>query len=231
MNRWDEIQGLARDIASNIHAEPAARDAMANDLIKLCGAMINAVGKGVAIDGESSMNDGDDASAHARYLVGERIQTGADEAVRDAVDVDLDRWTRPSPGDPCQCGHVPSVHRGGTDHNGDSPCVGEQYNGAPCKGGPCNGFVRRVPDWGWKPVDRRPAALRASSGPVTVVVPDREPVLLGNPEPVNLDGFGATSVAASRRSCCYVSQCALCRSGQPLGRCCYPLRDVCPSHH
>ncbi|AKA61720.1 hypothetical protein SEA_YDN12_53 [Streptomyces phage YDN12] len=226
MNRWDEIQGLARDIASNIHAEPAARDAMANDLIKLCGAMINAVGKGVAVEGESSMNDDDDDSAHARYLVGERIQSGADEAVSEATDADLDRWTRPSPGDPCQCGHVPSVHKNGTGH-----CGGEAFNHEQCNGGPCNGFVRRVPDWGWKPVDRRPAALRASSGPVTVVMPDREPVLLGNPEPVNLDGFGATPVAASQRPCCYVSPCAPCRSGHPLGRCCFPLREVCPTHH
>lgn len=195
MNRWDEVQGLARDIASNVHADPAARDAMANDLIKLCGAMINAVGKGVAIDGESAMNDDDD-SAHARYLLGERIQSEADQATEHATNADLDRWTRPTPGDPCQCGHVPSVHVVGR-------CTGETYNGEPCKGGPCNGFVRRVPEWGWRHTDRRPAALRES----------------------------ATQIAAPQRACCYVATCATCRNGGPVGRCCYPLRDVCPSHH
>lgn len=186
MNRWDEIQGLARDIASNVHADPVARDAMADDLIKLCGAMINATGKVVACEGEAAMNMGEsddaDAAAHARYLVGERIQDAAREAVEESTNpkVDLDRWTRPSPGDGCACGHVPSVHV-------DGRCTGEQYNREACKGGPCTGFVRREPTGGWRHVDRRPAALRRS-GPVTVVVPD-EPVQLGNPNPVDLSDF------------------------------------------
>lgn len=233
MNRWDEIQGLARDIASNVHTDPAKRDAMADDLIKLCGAMINATGKIVACEGEAAIGDGDDASAHTRYLVGERVQDAAREAVEYATNpkVDLDRWTRPSPGDPCQCAHVPSVHE-------DGQCTGEQYNGEPCKGGPCTGFVRREPSGGWRHVDRRPTALRRS-GPVTVVVPDAAtpgaPVLLGNPDPVNLDGFGATPVAVSQpaRPCCYAvdGPCAICRNGSPVRGCCYLLRDVCPSHH
>lgn len=226
MNRWDEIQGLARDIASNVHVDPVKRDAMADDLIKLCGAMIGAVGKVVAIDGESSMNMGEnddaDAAAHARYLVGERVQDGAREAVDSATNpkVDLERWTRPSPGDGCRCGHVPVVHE-------DGVCNGEGFNGVACHGGPCQGFVRKEPTDGWQHTDRRPAALRTPATPGA-------PIELGNPEPVNLDGFGATPVAVSQppRPCCSVGgPCATCRNGGPIGGCCFPLRDVCPSHH
>jgi len=266
VNRWDEIQGLARDIASNVHADPAARDAMADGLIKLCGAMIAAVGKAVAIDGESSMHMGEsedaDAAAHARYLVGERVQDAAKEAVEAATNpkVDLDRWTRPGPGDPCRCAHVPSVHEGGQ-------CTGEQYNREPCKGGPCTGFVRREPEWGWHPTDRRPAALR----PVARVVdlpPVPEP---GAPQPpfrgtlqdfhdasatfqlcpphtwvTALDEMGQPARDAAGntwqlcgvcglkkppRPCCYPTTCATCRNGGPLGGCCRPLGQVCSLHH
>uniref|UniRef100_A0AAU7GYL5 Uncharacterized protein n=1 Tax=Streptomyces phage Geonosis TaxID=3158856 RepID=A0AAU7GYL5_9CAUD len=238
MNRWDEIQGLARNIASNVHADPAKRDAMADDLIKLCGAMINATGKIVAYEGEAAIGDGDDASAHTRYLVGERVQDAAREAVESATNpkVDLDRWTRPSPGDPCRCAHVPSVHE-------DGVCTGEQYNGEPCKGGPCTGFVRREPSGGWRHVDRRPTALRNATGPVTVVLPDA-----ATPEDNHrcigcnrVERFGhypgcsrredATSIAP--RPCCYAEAgtCATCRNGGPVGGCCYPLLDICPSHH
>lgn len=208
MNRWDEIQGLARDIASNVHADEAARNAMADDLIKLCGLMIAAVGKGVAIDGESSMmepdDDVDERQAACRFRVGDQVQEAAAKAVAESVNsgCDLDRWTRPSPGDGCVCGHVPSVHKDGT-------CNGEQYNGEPCKNDPCNGFVRQEPTGGWRYTDRRPAALR---GPATPV---------------------ATPVAASR-PCCYTETgpCAMCRNAAgPVGRCCRPLRAVCPVHH
>lgn len=51
MNRWDEIQAVARDVATNIHTDPDKITAMADDLIRLCGLMIDAVGKGVACDG------------------------------------------------------------------------------------------------------------------------------------------------------------------------------------
>lgn len=215
MNRWDEIQGLARDIASNIHVDPVKRDAMADDLIKLCGAMIGAVGKVVAIDGESSMHLGEsddaDAAAHARYLVGERVQTGATIAVEKATNpkVDLERWTRPTPGDSCRCSHVPSVHE-------DGVCTGEQYNGEPCKGGPCQGFVRREPTGGWRHADRRPKPLRDATAPANVPqLPAATPVAVTQPA----------------RPCCYVDRCAICRNGGPVGGCCYLLRDVCPSHH
>lgn len=99
MNRWDEIQATARDVASNIHTDPDKVTAMADDLIKLVGLMIDAVGKGVAIDGESNISDPDDESAHARYLTGEAVQRYAQEAVAEASSpgCDLERWTRPSP--------------------------------------------------------------------------------------------------------------------------------------
>lgn len=57
MNRHDEIQALARDVATNIHADPVARDAMADDLIKLIAAMLSAQGKRVAGYGEAEGND------------------------------------------------------------------------------------------------------------------------------------------------------------------------------
>lgn len=128
MNRWDEIQAAARDIASNVHADEHARNAMADDLIRLCGLMIGAVGKGVAIDGESSMNDahhapfrydpeddGDEAAqraafdleqslevsqAHGMYVTGERIQDGARDAVAESVGADLERYAHGSYGSP-----------------------------------------------------------------------------------------------------------------------------------
>lgn len=105
MNRWDEIQGTARDVADWVCADPADRDRMADDLIKLVGLMIQATGKGVAISGESDLNDahqygeeqsGDKVSAHARYLAGERMQDAAREAVSESVNAecDLERYER-----------------------------------------------------------------------------------------------------------------------------------------
>lgn len=205
MNRWDEIQGLARDIASNVHVDLVKRDAMAGDLIKLCGLMIDAVGKGIAIDGESFMNMGEsddaDAAAHAQYMVGERMQSAAQTAVTEAVSADLDRYTRATPGDPCVCGHVPSVHDG-------KVCSGEHFNGEACKGGSCTGFERRHPDAAWTPKDHRPAALRGRRD-------------------VNVAVSSSVAVAA----CCYQVTCVVCRNGGKVGGCCYPLSGVCPHHH
>lgn len=182
MNRWDEVQATARNIASNVHQDPVARDAMADELIKLCGLIVGAVGKVVAVEAETAMNDNEDAeldtesmdytdaevaefeagkaaehaSAYTRYLVGERLQTAAAEAVAESTNpkVDLDRWRAETPSDPCTCRHVPSVHQDG------GVCTGEQFNGEPCQGGPCNAYVRAEPKGGWVHTDRRPDALR-----------------------------------------------------------------------
>lgn len=256
MNRWDEIQATARNIASNVHADPAARDAMADELIKLCGLMVAGIGKVVAIDGETAMNDSDDAeldtmsigytdaevaefeaekasehaSAYARYLVGERLQTAATQAVADATNpkVNLDRWRAETPSDPCTCRHIPKAHEDG------GVCNGERFNGEPCKGGPCNAYVRDEPTGGWVHQDRRPAEVRAlqqSNAPCG--------------ECGRVSGFGHTvrcsrrkaatpdAVTQPARPCCYTGAgpCATCRNGGPVGRCCFPLRDVCPKHH
>lgn len=111
MNRYDQIQGLARDIASNVHADPANRDAMADSLIQLCTAVVAAIGKGVAVKGESDLrfcNDpncdcqlnGCDREAdktHGMYLTGEAIQDVADSVAGHSLNpqVDLDRWDPP----------------------------------------------------------------------------------------------------------------------------------------
>ena len=96
MNRWDEIQATARDCADWVCVDPADRDRMANDLIKLVGLMIQATGKGVAIAGEVAMNengDGDPADS-ARYLVGEDVQRAAVDAQTESMAADIERYER-----------------------------------------------------------------------------------------------------------------------------------------
>ena len=104
-NRWDEIQGAARDVADWVCADPADRNRMADDLIRLVGLIIQGTGKGVAIDGESGMNEcrtfgeespGDSTVAYGRYLVGERIQTSAQTVMDESSNAgcDLDRYER-----------------------------------------------------------------------------------------------------------------------------------------
>lgn len=96
MNRWDKIQATARDAADWVCADPADRDRMAGDLIKLVALMIQATGKGVAIAGEVAMNennDGDPADG-ARYLVGEDVQRAAGEVLEEATAADIERYER-----------------------------------------------------------------------------------------------------------------------------------------
>lgn len=95
MNRFDEIWAKARDIASHVHNDPILRNNLADELITLCGLMIQAVGKCVAAEGESSMNDQDDDTAFGRYLVGERMQGEAKHVMDHAVGADLERYDRP----------------------------------------------------------------------------------------------------------------------------------------
>lgn len=99
MNRWDEIQAVARDVADWVDLNPDQRDCMADDLIKLIGLMIQATGKSVALAGESAMNglDSDDESGYEgfiRYQTGQDIQLGARTAVEGSAGVDLERYER-----------------------------------------------------------------------------------------------------------------------------------------
>lgn len=57
MNRSDEIQAVARDIAQRVTCDPEQRNAMADDLIKLVSLVVAAVGKDLAVAGESGLNE------------------------------------------------------------------------------------------------------------------------------------------------------------------------------
>lgn len=103
MNRFDEIQAAARDIADWVCADPADRNRMAGDLIHLVGLMMQAVGKGVAVEGEAAQNSalkwgeetpGEAAAAYNRYLLGEEIQNAARTAEEDSRGADLERYER-----------------------------------------------------------------------------------------------------------------------------------------
>lgn len=98
MNRWDEIQGAARDIADWVCGDPADRNRMADDLIKLVCLVVQGVGKGVAIEGETSMNgpDSEAEAGGARYLVGEDIQNSASTVLEESSNAgcDLERYER-----------------------------------------------------------------------------------------------------------------------------------------
>lgn len=96
MNRLDEIKAKALDAAQHVTQDAAKREALADDLITLVGLMIQAVGKSVATNGESDLNEAEDfedrESAQTRYLTGERIQDGARWAVEESVAADLARY-------------------------------------------------------------------------------------------------------------------------------------------
>lgn len=103
MNRWDEIQGAARDIAEQISPAPEQRDVIADNLIKLVSLVVQGVGKGVAIEGESAQNSalkygeetpGEAAAAHNRYILGERIQSAARDVLEESAGADLERYER-----------------------------------------------------------------------------------------------------------------------------------------
>lgn len=102
MNRYDEIQATARNIAEATFEDPERRNRLADELIKLVTLVINAVGKSVAVDGERYMNEADDDEAERhdgwlRYVVGEDMQSGSDRLVKECSnpEVDLERYTNP----------------------------------------------------------------------------------------------------------------------------------------
>lgn len=165
MNRHDEIFCKARDIASHVHVDPEARDAMATQLIELIGLMFGAVGKYVAIKGESASNDVcDNAPAcghaecdvqqhHTIYIAGERMQDAARELVPEVVDADIERYSRPTGTEWCVCGHHPDSHKPGG-------CIGVTHNKHECTDGPCTEFRVKLPEPVWTHVDRRPWMMR-----------------------------------------------------------------------
>lgn len=57
MNHTDEIQATARRVADRYTTNPAQRDALADDLIKLVSLVVAAVGKDLAGHGERSMGE------------------------------------------------------------------------------------------------------------------------------------------------------------------------------
>lgn len=98
MNRWDEIQVKARQVVAP-YVTPDELPYMANDLIELIGLMIDAVGKGVAISGETGITEaGDDEveseKQHTIYVTGEEIQRQATHVVEKVKTTDLERWNR-----------------------------------------------------------------------------------------------------------------------------------------
>lgn len=110
MNRHDEIQAKARDIATNVHQDPDKRNALADDLISLVALMMAAQGKYLASYGEGELNDHIDdpresAKYHTMYLAGERMQESARLIEGECSNPDpsdpiarrggLDRWDPP----------------------------------------------------------------------------------------------------------------------------------------
>lgn len=96
MNRYDEIQGAARDVADWVCADPADRNRMADELIRLVSLVVKATGKSVAVAGESAMNgpDSEDNASYELFLVGEDLQRAADEVREEATGADIERYER-----------------------------------------------------------------------------------------------------------------------------------------
>jgi hypothetical protein len=112
VNRFDEITAAAMDVADWTCTYAGDRSALAEDLIKLITLIAGGIGKGVAVDGEGDIGQGDcscddpdacsgdcdqslhDAKAHNRYLIGERIQDAARTVRAETAASDLDRYGR-----------------------------------------------------------------------------------------------------------------------------------------
>lgn len=131
MNRWDEIRAAALDSAQHVTGDPVGRDRLADDLIRLIGLMVGAVGKAVALQGEADIVDAhcsdpecdcaengckvDAEGAHSRYLVGECMQDGSVSVVSQSVKsgCDIERWGGDAWRPRCrECGVRPVCHLG-----------------------------------------------------------------------------------------------------------------------
>jgi hypothetical protein len=250
MNRHDEIQATARDCADWVCADPADRNAMANDLIKLVTLIVGATGKYVAVDGEGDIGQGDctcerpegcsggctnpehDAKAHNRYLTGERIQTAAREIEDASTRVDLERYERSGlapvwqprgnaqrlagaltqaaaqAADAMQQGGVTTLQTWDgrvlrTVHERDAGCTWIPGDATPAcdhdRDCPVHGVAAAraatatCPDHGTVtcPKDSDCHRVMGDDSPVTHRINLDDVVPLGNPDPVDLSGFGA----------------------------------------
>lgn len=191
MNRYDQIQAKARDIAGNIHTDPAARDAMADDLIKLIGMMIDATGKHLAVHGESEMNDvsgwefetdHEDTpeseaerraefeadqqyemiTARSMYLTGVQMQSDAHTITVESTNPVVDLDRYHRVTGNEWCVCGHSPNSHRTDERG-TYCAGVLDNRQACQGGSCTGFVAKLSEPVWTHVDRRPENLRVAS--------------------------------------------------------------------
>lgn len=146
MNRWDGIKSVALGLADNITENPAQRDAVANGLITLVGLMLEATGKGVAVDGEAELNeahtwmfdpecteteeefkadkDRELARAHNLFLAGEAIQSQARMVTEESIAADLTRWDvlDPTPAGCAECTRIGGVHRVGCSRHHIKRC-------------------------------------------------------------------------------------------------------------
>lgn len=130
MNRWEEIKTAALDVAQHVTQDAAQREAMADNLITLVGLMMDAVGKGVAVEGEGELSrvrgwirpteetpeeaaefddqqNRESGKAHNRYLIGEQLQRQADLVIREAKDAESDRYAVPADGVCCDTPYGP----------------------------------------------------------------------------------------------------------------------------
>ncbi len=91
MKDWEKIRNKARDIASNVHADPALRDAMADDLIQLMGLMVGAVGDDIDDRGHDR-----DSRCMSREAVGQILVSSSERVVSNSVTTyghGVDCWT------------------------------------------------------------------------------------------------------------------------------------------
>lgn len=250
MNRWDRIRAEALTAADLLTPDAETREKVADSLIRLVGQMVAAVGKAVAVEGEGDVNDTLDwtyetdgnmspeneanalasfereqraavKSAHTRYRVGEEIQTGAVEAVSEALAANLGRY---------EASGLPPVWKPSREHT--APTTGPSQ---------ADIVVKMFKDQVETQSEVATRLLGVLLGQVSPTAAPGCPEC-GRQQDHALDcsrGFGGfkgmpreyvKASASEPRSCCYGDPCPMCRGGNSPVRCCYPIRDVCPQH-
>lgn len=200
MNRWDQIQAAARDVASNVHSDPARRDAMADSLIQLIGLMMGAIGKGVAIAGEVAMNDVPDESDFE--LDTESVDYTPEEVAE--KEADFQREVQE------EAALALGLLKAGELIAREAKNVVDRSVNVTGPTGPGVDLDRWSSRGAWKHVDRRPAMFRGMDERGALYVP---------PE-----------VVPVRHCNCCAGPCRNGNPQPGPERCCYPLGDVCPNH-